>query len=113
MEYTLSFSLYRAASNCLPGQDNIGPYKAQIAWRRQLDKNVPAVQLNTNMHVKQMSTAAHPEECTAEHSTQHCRDTQSSSTTLYTQGDLTLHKHTQWKTAAVNTDSILSCATGQ
>lgn len=57
----------------------------------------------THMHVKQMPAAAHPVESTAEHSTQPCTGTQST-WTLYTQGDLTLHKHTQWNTAAVNTE---------
>lgn len=45
------------------------------------------------MHVKQMPAAAYPDACTAEHSTQHCWDTQSSSPTLHIQGDLTLHTH--------------------
>lgn len=42
MEHALSFSLYRAAFNCLPGQGNTGPCKAQIAWRRQPDNKCPS-----------------------------------------------------------------------
>lgn len=42
MEHALSFSFYRAASSCLPGQGNMGPCKAQIAWRRQLDNKCPS-----------------------------------------------------------------------
>lgn len=63
--------------------------------------NVPAVHLFTHMHMMQVSTAAYPDECTAEHSTHYCTQ---STLILYKQGDLMLHKHTQWKTAAVNID---------
>lgn len=42
MEHVLSFSLYRAAFNRLPGQGNMGPCKAQIAWRRQPDNKCPS-----------------------------------------------------------------------
>lgn len=75
-----------------------------------LTTNVPAAQLYTQMHVKQMPAAAYPDACTAEHSTQHCWDTQSSSPTLHTQGNYITQTHTMQNRCW---EHWPPCATGQ
>lgn len=100
----LSLPLYRAASNCLPGEDNTGPCKAQIAWRRQLDDKCPSCSV-IHTHACEADVYSSISWCMysrAQHTTLH-RHTKQLNDIINTRRPHTTQTHTM-ENAAVNAD---------